>query len=502
MTTRTLLARAVMVCLLFAGVHESTAASKPSPGQALAAMKKAAQFMIDKVAVNGGYVWVVSDDLTQRWGEVPARPSQVWLQGGTERVGEAFLDAYEVTHDAYYLDGARKAADALVFGQHHLGGWHYFVDFDPKGLPEWYRTSASRFHWGLEEYRHYYGNATFDDQVTADAAAFLLRFYRTSLEAAYHEPALKGLDFILMAQYPNGAWPQRFPLSADYPHDGLPDYTSFYTLNDGAAQSNIEVLLTAYDTLGDQRYWDGAKKGVEALMLLQGPEDQGCWAEQHGFDLRPIAARTHEPAGYVVRESIGVISLLQQFYLRTGDKRYLTPIPRCLAWLERINRESAAERYPVPRYWEPGTNRPLYVVRTSELTTEGYGKYKWTTKPSETLCDDKPCMGEGKQIVDVSGLRSRYEAIAALDTPAVRAARLPKTFRRGAPPANNDRVAEVIASLDKRGAWVTDDNSVPIAGTDTKPDTRENIRGISTQTFVRNFSILMGYVRQSPVASR
>ena len=151
---KTGLAATVQAGLLIAALCGAPAtAAEPTRQAALDTMKKAATFMIETVAVNGGYVWVVSDDLRQRWGEVPARPSQIWLQGGTERVGQVLLDAYEATGDVYYLQGARKAADAIVFGQHHLGGWHYFIDFDPKGLADWYRTQASRFRYGLEEYR-------------------------------------------------------------------------------------------------------------------------------------------------------------------------------------------------------------------------------------------------------------------------------------------------------------------------------------------------------------
>src|SRR4029453_13522465 len=122
------------------------------------------------------------------------------------------LDAYDLTGDRYYLEAARKAADALVYGQHPLGGWHYFVDFDPKGLKAWYDKEASRFKWGMEEYRHYYGNATFDDSNTSSATRFLLRVYLTTNEKRYRESLDKALSFILMAQYPNGAWPQRYPL--------------------------------------------------------------------------------------------------------------------------------------------------------------------------------------------------------------------------------------------------------------------------------------------------
>src|SRR3712207_8988366 len=52
--------------------------------------------------------------------------------------------------DPLFLEAARRAADALVYGQRPEGGWHYFIDFDPKGLGEWYRQEASRFKWGYE----------------------------------------------------------------------------------------------------------------------------------------------------------------------------------------------------------------------------------------------------------------------------------------------------------------------------------------------------------------
>ena len=152
--------------------------------------------------------------------------------------------------------------DALVYGQRPEGGWHYFIDFDPKGTEEWYRTEASRFKWGYEEYRHYYGNATFDDGNSAVATRYLLRFYATTLEAPYREPLVKALDFFVKAQYPNGAWPQRYPLRFDFSHDGFPDYTSFYTLNDGAARRILRWSRAM--SFSDEAHLAASKRGVDS----------------------------------------------------------------------------------------------------------------------------------------------------------------------------------------------------------------------------------------------
>ena len=486
-------------CVALIASPQVSADASPAPparDELLVTMKKAATFMDRKIALHGGYVWLVSEDLSRRWGEIPARPSQIWLQGGTELVGQVMLDAYEATQDAYYLEVARKAADALVFGQHPLGGWHYFIDFDPAGIPEWYEKEASHFRYGYEEYRHYYGNATFDDRVTLDAAMFLLRFYRTTHEAAYREPVLKALDFVLLAQFKNGAWPQRFPLRDEYAHDGLPDYTSFYTLNDGATMGAVELLLDAHETFADSRYFESVRRAMAALIEMQGPGKEGAWGEQHGRDMRPIAARTHEPAGYVVRESRMSMAMLENFYLRTGDPQYLAPVPRLLDWYDRINRESAAEKYPTPRYWEPGTNRPIYVVRIPGLTPEGYGKYIWTTDPAKARCDGQPCKADGKPIVDVAPLRAAYAAHVALTTPQARAAQLARQrARRARQPRGSETVASIISSMDARGAWVTDGNVVPRPNSPANEDESETIRGISTRVFADRMEALIESLR-------
>jgi hypothetical protein len=480
----------VIAALVLSLLVASAVNAQPTRDEALAVMKRAATFMTETVAYRGGYVWAVSEDLKTRWGEVPARPSQVWVQAGTPMVGQALLDAWEATGDVYYLNAARRAVDVLVFGQTPHGGWHYFIDFDPKGLPHWYKTRASRFLFGYEEYRHYYGNATYDDGVTSDAAKFLLRFYTTTLETAYRAPLLKALDFVMESQYPNGAWPQRYPLRYEFAHDGLPDYTSFYTLNDGAMFGAIELLVEAYHALGDARYFEAARRGADFVIAVQGPEGQAAWAEQYDTNMRPTAARTHEPAGYVIRESRDAIRILEMFYVLTGDRRYLRPIPACLEWYERVNREAREHGRPPARYYEPGTNLPIYVVGTDRRTSEGYGVQEWRKTPRDGA--------EVREVVDVAPIRRQYEEVAALDTATARSAYYDRHWGTPGPrvAATADAVAQVIEVLDSRGAWVTDDVMVHEVVDDDRirPGTHVAIRGIATAVFVRNLRVLTAHV--------
>src|SRR5215211_1068986 len=69
--------------LLLSGVAGSvvtTTATAADAQSAAAALKQAAVFMDDVVSFRGGYVWSVSPDLTQRFGEMEAKPTMCWIQ--------------------------------------------------------------------------------------------------------------------------------------------------------------------------------------------------------------------------------------------------------------------------------------------------------------------------------------------------------------------------------------------------------------------------------------
>jgi hypothetical protein len=471
--------------------------------EVLSAMKKATEFFSTRVSNHGGYVWNVSEDFSRRYGEVPARKSHIWVQSGTPMVGMTLLDAYEATGDKYYLQVAEKAADALIFGQTKEGGWHYVVDFEPKGLQDYYKNQASKFKWGMEEQRFYKGNATLDDGNSQSAARFILRLYFVSKNEKYKVPLLKALNFFLTAQYPNGAFPQRFPLKYDFIHDGFPDYTSYYTLNDGATVTAIQVLVDAYENLGDKKYLDSARKAVDFLIAVQGPEDQGCWAEQYHPDtMRPEKARTHEPPGFVVRESEQVIETLEMFYKMTGDRRYLRPIPLCLNWFDRINKEAFEFKRPVARYYEPGTNLPIYVIQTNKTNEVGYGLYEWSNKiTSEGKLGTTGSPGNMaiRQVVNVEPIRKEYERIKSLDAKSARAEyEKERNWSGGAPRPETVNVANPVKAMDSRGAWVTDCRVLKLDA--PRPDGMnsgdfEIIKGYSTGVFVRNLGAMAAFVK-------
>ncbi len=350
-------------------------ADGPSRERVLATMAKASDFMMNTVSNRGGFVWAYSLDL-EPYGELPARKSMIWVEPpGTPTVGLMFLEAYRATGDSIYLDYAKRVAKPLILGQHPSGGWHYFIDFDPAGLQAYYDEFFSKC-WGWQEYLHYYGNCTFDDYSTTEPTRFLLRLYDVTQDPEFRVPLMKALGHILRAQYPNGAWPQRYPTGTLFPRADIPDYTPFYTFNDGVMSDTIDTLLEAYRTLGDPAYEEAARRGMEFYLIAQLPEPQAGWAQQYSFNMKPAWGRPFEIGTVCAGETTSCIQDLFTFYTITGDSRFLDAVPPALDWLDR-SRIPGAEGYTHTYYYELGTNRPEYIRQSGETIDDVNGYVVW-----------------------------------------------------------------------------------------------------------------------------
>ncbi len=506
-------AAALLLCPSTAGIHARESA--PGRDDILAAMKRATTFMVETAATKGGYVWSYLPDFSRRWGELEARPTMIWVQPpGTATMGHLFLDAYHATGDEYYYRAAEKAAAALIAGQHPSGGWNYVVDLaGEQSLREWYET-VGRNAWRLEEFQHYWGNATFDDAGTAEAAKLLLRLFVEKRDPAYKAPLDRAIRFVLESQYPVGAWPQRFPLTHGMLRPGNPDYTSYLTFNDDVAAQNIEFLMMCYGALGDAKVLEPIHRAMNAFVVMQQPKPQAGWALQYTPDLKPAAARTYEPRALVTHTTAGNIDLLIKFYGLTGDRKFLSRIPEALDWLDALTlREGVAPAGRThPTFVEPGTNKPLYVHR--EGSNVFNGRYFVDGNPERTIAHYSSF-----RRIDVARLRKLYEDANAL---------APAEATKGSPiAAGGPRIplprfvavtnepgdiGKVIASLDDRGRWLgplgmnshpfrADGPRGPVPGdfsqtyvgdeSDTSPYPDKTIIGISTEIYIRNMSVLI-----------
>lgn len=440
--------------LLLSACGGSDAGPAPLTGpraEAAAGLKRAAQYMDEVVSYQGGYVWSYSPDLKQTFGEMEAYRTMCWIQPpGTPSVGHVYLDAYHATGDERYYQAAERTALAIVAAQHRSGGWNYIHDFAGEdSLKRWYDTIGKN-GWRLEEFQHYYGNATFDDAGTAVASQLLLRMFVEKRDLRFYGPLLRAIDFVVQSQFgpeygiADGGWPQRFPHfpgavgSMPLPNpqqvpagarvgmaDG--DYTLHVTFNDDVMGENIKFLTLCVTALGETRLIGNIQRAMECMRLMQQPGPQAGWSLQHlsrptaGRPAgAPAGARSYEPRSLATHTTQTNIRQLFNYFQLTGDKKYLARIPEAIAWLKSCPLPAdAATVNPLlgggrthPTFVELGTNDGLYMHRYGSNIHNGayYADKDYTNTISH--------YSAGRQI-DIAGLESTYQSLNRMGDAAI-----------------------------------------------------------------------------------
>lgn len=459
--------------------------------QALETMKTATKYMMETVSYRGGFVWNYLPDLSRQWGEMEARRTMVWVQSpSTPGVGNVLLDAYHATGDEYYYEAACEVAKALIWGQQECGGWNYCFDFAGEAsLKEWYKT-VGHSGWRLEEFQHYYGNATFDDSATTDCAKYLLRVYVEKYDPIFRPALEKAIKFVLDSQYPMGGWPQRYPLMFDHPFQGKADYSSFVTLNDDVIPECTDFLLQCYQTLGLPGLKEPILRAMYSVLLLQQGQPFAGWADQYTVsDLKPAHARSYEPRSVNSGTTIAMIRQLLGYYRLTGDTRFIAGIPSAIDFLESLKlpaSEVAKWKRPssdpdailVPRFIDPETGTPLYVHRVGSNVDNGH--YYTDQNIAGTIGHYSSATW-----VNIKALRELYAQTVATPveeltkgSPLATNSLVPLerfyTSVRGGVDPSETAVSGIISALTKDGCWLSPlkSTSNPYkAGASTDPST-------------------------------
>ena len=471
----------MVVLLLWSSALANAADDAQLRKEAAAALRKASDFFLNEVSTEGGYLWQYSEDLATREGEGRASDTTVWVQPpGTPSVGLALLDAYRNTNDEYYLRAAKRAGYCLVRGQLRSGGWEYRIEFSP--------DARKRYAYRVDEPvkgKTQRNTTTLDDNTTQAALRLLMQLDKTLdfKDAKIHEAVQFALSSLLKAQYPIGAWPQRFDAppnpdehpvkKASYPDSWSweypkTNYKGFYTYNDNAIGDVIDVMFMAGDVYDDERYRASAERCGQFILLSQMPEPQPAWAQQYNNDMQPDWARRFEPPSITGGESQGVMRTLIQLYRQTGDKKYLEPIPRAIAYFRR----STLPDGQLARFYELKANKPLYFTKDDYLLT-----YSDANMPTHYAFK----VGNG-----IDSIERQYKQVLALSPDQLKPAA--STSRRKASQSLTAQVERVIAALDDRGRWVQN-GRLKYHGDDDP--TR---RVIDCRTFAANLRVLSGFL--------
>ena len=223
----------------------------------------------------------------------------------------------------------QKLAEIVVSYQTPTGGWSKAVDY----------TKGSRqpgMHWTAQtgDAWHYCG--TFDNRTTTEQIKFLAGVFTATKRDDVKAALMKGLDYVFAAQYPNGGWPQNYPVERGY-HEAI-------TLNDDAMVHILEVLHDLADGDNHFAFTDDAlkqraraafDKGIANIAAMQvridGQPTVWC-AQHHPLTLEPVKARAKEPPSLRGGESANLV----KFLMRSGPTtpEVVAIIESALKWFD------------------------------------------------------------------------------------------------------------------------------------------------------------------------
>lgn len=341
----------------FGSTGEGSAPSSRVPWARKLTPQEAEEFTPEKV-LGGADAWLPAAP--------PARAVRPW--------SNAYL-----RHEApwYTSAEARSVASSVIQYQSAEGGWPKSTDL---ATPPRSPGEVPKAGDGVAN--------TIDNDATTLPLQFLARVAEATGDEAFRSSFLRGIDYLLASQYPNGGFPQFYPLRGN-------EYYSRITYNDGAMIRALQVLrdvaagqapYTFVDAERRTKAADAVKRGLDCILKTQIVEASKLtvWCAQHDEKtLAPAWARAYEPPSFSGSESVGIVNFLMAIDKPTPE--IIAAIEGAMAWFGKAamtgvrvdevrGPDGRTERQLVPdptaprlwaRFYELGTSRPLYLDRDS-----------------------------------------------------------------------------------------------------------------------------------------
>ncbi len=109
--------------------------------------------------------------------------------------------------DWYQQKDAQHIADNIILFQRESGGWPKNINMARDLTPNEVRIVKNN---------KTNKDATIDNSTTYTQLRFLAKIYQATHKEKYLRSFNKGVDYLMEAQYPNGGWPQFYPLRKGY----------------------------------------------------------------------------------------------------------------------------------------------------------------------------------------------------------------------------------------------------------------------------------------------
>jgi PelA/Pel-15E family pectate lyase len=304
-------------------------------------------------------------------------------------------------------DAGRAVISSVLSHQTTIGGWGKGYDNEKPMLDE---------NVGAWE-----GKSTFDNGATIHEMRFLIAAERATGRADVRAAIVRGVDFILAAELPNGGWPQRFPLPDNYGRHA--------TFNDNAITNILNLAMDITAEPGSFSYIDEPRvsrlktsvdRGISFILRSQVRVDGRLtgWCQQHDAQtFEPVPARSFELVSLSGSEGAAIVMLLMR--IENPSPQVVDAINAAVAWTDVVairgkrvatiddpttagkKRRVLVDDPDAPtlwsRFYEIGTNKPFFCNRDGiklyayeQLDQERSMGYSWLGTWGQKVLDEYP----------------------------------------------------------------------------------------------------------------
>jgi PelA/Pel-15E family pectate lyase len=307
---------------------------------------------------------------------------------------------------------ARHIADVIVSFQTPAGGWGKNIDMSKKARhpgEAFTSNNLSKF-LGKDDFdRPREPEWNYVGTIDNDATTTQLKFLAKTINAvgptnakAYRSSFAKGMNYLFEAQFPNGGWPQVWPLEGSY-HDAITynddAMVNVMELMRGVAEGEIEYAFVPHETR--ERASKSFARGLQCVLATQIKVGgrRTVWPQQDdALTLEPVSARNYEPPAQCTNESASILLMLMND-LPHPSAAEKEAIRAAAAWFRKTaiygqswgqttegrRLISTADAGPIwARYYEIGTDRRLFGDRdrsihdnVNEISEERRNHYQW-----------------------------------------------------------------------------------------------------------------------------
>jgi PelA/Pel-15E family pectate lyase len=324
----------------------------------------------------------------------------------------------------YATADATHIADVILSFQTPTGGWSKNLDMSKTPRlpgqsyasgPDATASLATPDDFGRVSDAHWGYIGTIDNDATITQIKYLAKVISAlgpdpSASKIYRIGFFHGLDYLVAAQYPNGGWPQVYPLAGGY-HDGI-------TYNDDAMIQVMELLQSVASGAADFAFVPANVRAQAAKSVARGIQcilatqilvagKPTAWCQQYDpLTLQPASARNYEMPSESAAESAKILLFLMA--LPHPIPAEVNAINAAGAWLTKVAIPNSAWRSTPTgrdlisspgapsiwaRYYQIGTDIPLFGDRdktihdkVTEISTERRNGYSWyNTTPQQAV---------------------------------------------------------------------------------------------------------------------